>query len=83
MFWENAGLNTSRTVVASFALAARMNCLRLLLSNPDEATSAEGCSRTPYQGIEVCMLTGDGERTASAVAGRLGNIQYIADAVCG
>ena len=27
------------------------------------------------------MLTGDGERTASAVAGRLGNIQYIADAL--
>ena len=30
---------------------------------------------------EAYMLTGDGERTASAVAGRLGNIQYIADAL--
>ena len=46
-----------------------------------KATSAEAVRELRTQGIEVYMLTGDGERTASAVAGRLGNIQYIADAL--
>lgn len=33
------------------------------------------------QDIEICMLTGDGQRTASSVAGSLGIIHYISDAL--
>ena len=31
--------------------------------------------------IEICMLTGDGERTASSVAGSLGIMRFVADAM--
>ena len=33
------------------------------------------------QDIEICMLTGDGERTASSVAGSLGIMRFVADAM--
>ena len=33
------------------------------------------------QDIAICMLTGDGERTASSVAGRLGIMRFVADAM--
>lgn len=46
-------------------------------------TSVEAVRELREQGIEVCMLTGDGERTASVVAGQLGNIRYMADALPG
>lgn len=32
------------------------------------------------QELDICMLTGNGERTASAVAGKLGIIRYVSDA---
>lgn len=44
-------------------------------------TSAEAVRELRKQGIEVYMLTGDGERTASAVAAQLGDIRYEADAL--
>lgn len=44
-------------------------------------TSAEAIKELRGQDIEVCMLTSDGERTASSVAGRLGIIRYISDAL--
>ena len=31
--------------------------------------------------LDICMLTGDGERTASTIAGRLGIIRYMPDAL--
>ncbi len=44
-------------------------------------TSAEAVRELRKQGIEVYMLTGDGERTASAVAAQLRDIRYEADAL--
>lgn len=31
--------------------------------------------------LDICMLTGDGERTASTIAGKLGIIRYMPDAL--
>ena len=33
------------------------------------------------QGIDICMLTGDGQRTALAVSGKLGIDRFVADAL--
>lgn len=44
-------------------------------------TSIEAVKELRRQGIEICMLTGDGERTASAVAESLGILQYKSDAM--
>ena len=33
------------------------------------------------QGIDICMLTGDGQRTALAVSSRLGIERFVADAL--
>ena len=44
-------------------------------------TSIEAVKELRLQGIEICMLTGDGERTASAVAESLGILQYKSDAM--
>lgn len=53
----------------------------IAITDQVKATSAEAVHELRSQGIEVCMLTGDGERTASSVAARLGNIQYVSDAM--
>lgn len=44
-------------------------------------TSIEAVKELRNRNIEVYMLTGDGERTASSVAAQLGNIEYVADAL--
>ncbi|KAA6300809.1 MAG: Copper-exporting P-type ATPase A, partial [Candidatus Ordinivivax streblomastigis] len=44
-------------------------------------TSAEAINQLKHQGIAIYMLTGDGERTASAVAGQLGIEHYVAEAL--
>lgn len=67
----------------SIVYFGRENELLAIVAIKDQikATSVEAVRELRNQGIEICMLTGDGERTASAVAARLGNIQYIADAL--
>lgn len=61
----------------------RKNELLAIVAIKDQikATSVEAVRELRTQGIDVYMLTGDGERTASSVAVRLGNIQYISDAM--
>ena len=44
-------------------------------------TSMEAVRELRAQDIEICMLTGDGERTASSVAGSLGIMRFVADAM--
>ena len=44
-------------------------------------TSMEAVRELRTQDIEICMLTGDGERTASSVAGSLGIMRFVADAM--
>lgn len=44
-------------------------------------TSMEAIRELRTQDIEICMLTGDGERTASSVAGSLGIMRFVADAM--
>ena len=44
-------------------------------------TSAEAVKELKRQGIDICMLTGDGQRTALAVAGKLGIDRFVADAL--
>jgi Cu2+-exporting ATPase len=44
-------------------------------------TSAEAVNQLKHQNIDIYMLTGDGERTASAVAKQLGIEHCIADAL--
>ncbi|WP_071146371.1 heavy metal translocating P-type ATPase [Bacteroides ihuae] len=46
-----------------------------------KSTSAEAIKELKRQDIEICMLTGDGERTASAVAKQLGIDRFVADAL--
>ncbi|KAA6309804.1 Copper-transporting ATPase PacS, partial [termite gut metagenome] len=46
-----------------------------------KSTSAEAINQLKHQNIDIYMLTGDGERTASAVAKQLGIKYYIADAL--
>ena len=53
----------------------RKNELLAIVAIKDQikATSVEAVRELRTQGIDVYMLTGDGERTASSVAARLGN----------
>lgn len=44
-------------------------------------TSAEAVKELKRQGIDICMLTGDGQRTALAVSGKLGIDRFVADAL--
>lgn len=53
----------------------------IAISDRIKETSVEAIKELRNQGIDVCMLTGDGEHTASVVAAKLGNIQYVADAL--
>ncbi len=53
----------------------------LAVSDPLKPTSAEAIKELKQQGIDVYMLTGDGHRTAQAVAGRLGIEHFVADAL--
>lgn len=53
----------------------------LAVSDPIKPTSAEAIRELKQQGITVYMLTGDGHRTAHAVAGRLGIEHFVADAL--
>lgn len=45
-----------------------------------KATASGVVKELRGQGLDICMLTGDGERTASAIAGKLGIIRYMSDA---
>ncbi|NDV64502.1 heavy metal translocating P-type ATPase [Bacteroides sp. 224] len=53
----------------------------ITITDQIKPTSIEAVKELKRQGIEICMLTGDGERTASVVAERLGIQQYMADAL--
>ncbi|MDR0940474.1 MAG: heavy metal translocating P-type ATPase [Mediterranea sp.] len=53
----------------------------IAVSDPIKATTAEALKQLKAQGVEVCMLTGDGERTAKAVATRLNVDRYMSDAM--
>lgn len=53
----------------------------IAVSDPIKPTSAEAVKELKRQGIDICMLTGDGQRTALAVAGRLGIDRFVADAL--
>lgn len=53
----------------------------IAVSDPMKATSAEAVKELKRQGIEICMLTGDGQRTALAVSSRLGIDRFMADAL--
>lgn len=46
-----------------------------------KATSAEAIKELRALDIDICMLTGDGERTASSVATGLGIMRFVADAM--
>lgn len=51
------------------------------ISDPIRFTSFGAVKELRDMGLEVCMLTGDGERTAHSVASRLGIDYFIADAL--
>ena len=53
----------------------------IAVSDPVKPTSAEAVKALRQQGIDICMLTGDGQRTALAVAGKLGIDRFVADAL--
>ena len=53
----------------------------IAVSDPVKPTSAEAVKELRQQGIDICMLTGDGQRTALAVAGKLGIDRFVADAL--
>ena len=53
----------------------------IAVSDQIKPTSAEAVKELKRQGIDICMLTGDGQRTALAVAGRLGIDRFVADAL--
>lgn len=53
----------------------------IAVSDPVKATSAEAVKELKRQGIEICMLTGDGQRTALAVSSCLGIDRFVADAL--
>lgn len=53
----------------------------IAVSDQIKSTSAEAVKELKRQGIDICMLTGDGQRTALAVAGRLGIDRFVADAL--
>lgn len=51
------------------------------ISDPIRFTSFNAVKELRDMGLEVCMLTGDGEHTAHSVASRLGIDYFIADAL--
>ena len=51
------------------------------ISDPIRFTSFDAVKELRDMGLEVCMLTGDGERTAHSVSSRLGIDYFIADAL--
>ena len=53
----------------------------IAVSDPVKPTSAEAVKELRQHGIDICMLTGDGQRTALAVAGKLGIDRFVADAL--
>jgi len=53
----------------------------IAVSDPIKATSVEAVKELKRQGIDICMLTGDGQRTALAVSSRLGIERFVADAL--
>ncbi len=53
----------------------------IAVSDPVKPTSAEAVKELRQQGIDICMLTGDGQRTALAVAGKLDIDRFVADAL--
>ena len=53
----------------------------IAITDQIKATSVEAVKELKRQGVEICMLTGDGERTASAVARKLGITRFMADAL--
>ncbi|MCS3284626.1 heavy metal translocating P-type ATPase [Bacteroides salyersiae] len=53
----------------------------IAVTDPVKSTSAEAVKELRRQGIDICMLTGDGQRTAPAVAGKLGIDRFVADAL--
>ncbi|MCD7900540.1 MAG: heavy metal translocating P-type ATPase [Bacteroides sp.] len=53
----------------------------IAIADQVKPTSIQAVKELHRQGVEVHMLTGDSEKTASAVAERLGIIQYKADAL--
>ena len=53
----------------------------IAISDPVKATSAEAVRELKRLGIDICMLTGDGQRTALAVSSRLGIERFVADAL--
>ena len=55
--------------------------LSLPFPTRSRATSAEAVKELKRQGIDICMLTGDGQRTALAVSSRLGIERFVADAL--
>lgn len=61
----------------------RENQLLAIIAVTDaiKSTSSEAVKELRRQGIDICMLTGDGQRTALAVAGKLGIDRFIADAL--
>lgn len=67
----------------SIVYFGRENDLLAIIAVKDQMkiTSAEAVKELRGQDIDICMLTGDGERTASAVAGSLGILNFMADAM--
>ncbi|ERI85495.1 copper-exporting ATPase [Bacteroides pyogenes F0041] len=53
----------------------------IAVADPVKATSAQAIKELQRQGIEIYMLTGDGQRVGAAVASRLGIRHFIADAL--
>lgn len=53
----------------------------IAVSDPIKATSTEAIKELKRQGLDIYMLTGDGQRTALAVSSRLGIEHFVADAL--
>ena len=53
----------------------------IAIADQIKPTSAEAVKELKRQGIDICMLTGDGQRTALAVSGKLGIDRFVADAL--
>lgn len=53
----------------------------IAVSDQIKSTSVEAVKELKRQGIDICMLTGDGQRTALSVAGKLGIDRFVADAL--
>lgn len=67
----------------SIVYFGRENELLAIIAIKDRirGTSAQAIQKLRAQDIDLCMLTGDGERTASAIAGSLGILRFMADAM--